>query len=44
MLRPTTTLAQHLADSPAAVVGLVVAPVCAMVNFYFGYWFSHWRA
>ncbi|WP_153811676.1 MULTISPECIES: hypothetical protein [Pseudomonas] len=46
MLRPVITLAQHFADNPVLVVagGVVAAPVCAAVNLYYGYWFSHWRA
>ncbi|MDI2590486.1 hypothetical protein NYP20_12985 [Pseudomonas sp. N3-W] len=36
---------QLLATSASRSVAAVrVKNVCAPVSFYFGYWFSHWRA
>ncbi|MGF6361393.1 hypothetical protein ABH907_003057 [Pseudomonas frederiksbergensis] len=32
------------ASAPRSVAAARVNDVCASVSFYFGYWFSHWRA
>ncbi len=32
------------ASAPRSVAATRVNDVCAAVSFYFGYWFSHWRA
>ncbi|VVO37384.1 hypothetical protein PS710_05534 [Pseudomonas fluorescens] len=32
------------ASAPRSVAAVRVNDVCASVSFYFGYWFSHWRA
>lgn len=31
-------------SAPRSVAAARVNDVCASVSFYFGYWFSHWRA
>ncbi|WP_265067178.1 hypothetical protein [Pseudomonas sp. B21-056] len=31
-------------SAPRSVAAVRVNGVAAPVNFYFGYWFSHWRA
>ncbi len=32
------------ASALRSVAAARVNDVCAPINFYFGYWFSHWRA
>ncbi|MGX0890799.1 hypothetical protein AB7M22_002807 [Pseudomonas sp. ADAK2 TE3594] len=32
------------ASAPRSVAAARVNDVCASISFYFGYWFSHWRA
>ncbi|MGF6330911.1 hypothetical protein ABH909_003789 [Pseudomonas sp. BS3782 TE3695] len=32
------------ASAPRSVAAARANDVCASVSFYFGYWFSHWRA
>ncbi|MFP3680572.1 hypothetical protein SB725_26095 [Pseudomonas sp. SIMBA_041] len=32
------------ANAQRSVAAARVNDVCASVSFYFGYWFSHWRA
>ncbi len=32
------------ASAPRSVAAARVNDICAPVSFYFGYWFSHWRA
>ncbi|MDM8191670.1 MULTISPECIES: hypothetical protein [Pseudomonas] len=34
----------RIASAPRSIAPVRVNDVCAPVNFYFGYWFSHWRA
>lgn len=34
----------QIASVLRSVAAARVNDVCAPVNFYFGYWFSHWRA
>lgn len=34
----------HTASALRSVAAARVNDICASVSFYFGYWFSHWRA
>ncbi|WP_263386139.1 MULTISPECIES: hypothetical protein [Pseudomonas] len=34
----------HTTSALRSVAAARVNDVCASVSFYFGYWFSHWRA
>ncbi|MDQ0124154.1 hypothetical protein J2W17_003102 [Pseudomonas lini] len=34
----------QIASALRSVAAARVNDVCASVSFYFGYWFSHWRA
>ncbi|MGV8887955.1 MAG: hypothetical protein ACOH2P_07865 [Pseudomonas sp.] len=34
----------HTASALRSVAAARVNDICAQVSFYFGYWFSHWRA
>ncbi|MGL6000474.1 MAG: hypothetical protein ACRC1I_28880 [Pseudomonas proteolytica] len=44
MLQLTLTQACPTANAQRSVVGTRVNGLSALVSFYFGYWFSHWRA
>ncbi|WP_262381201.1 MULTISPECIES: hypothetical protein [Pseudomonas] len=44
MLQLTLTQACPTANAPRSVVATRVNGLSALVSFYFGYWFSHWRA
>jgi hypothetical protein len=33
-----------IASALRSIAAVRVNDVCAPANFYFGYWFSHWRA
>jgi len=41
---PHTPSQLRIASAPRSIAAARVNGVCAPVNFYFGYWFSHWRA
>ncbi|VVN66641.1 hypothetical protein PS723_00137 [Pseudomonas fluorescens] len=41
---PTLSLPRYTASALRSVVAVRVSKACAPVSFYFGYWFSHWRA
>jgi len=34
----------HTVSAQRSVAAAWVNDICAPVSFYFGYWFSHWRA
>ncbi|MDR6162389.1 MULTISPECIES: hypothetical protein [Pseudomonas] len=34
----------RIASAPRSIAPARVNDVCAPGSFYFGYWFSHWRA
>jgi len=44
MLQLTLTQACPTANAQRSVVATRVNSSSALVSFYFGYWFSHWRA
>ncbi|VVO67919.1 hypothetical protein [Pseudomonas silesiensis] len=41
---PDTLSPLQIASALRSIAAARVNDVCAPVNFYFGYWFSHWRA
>ncbi|WP_256666320.1 MULTISPECIES: hypothetical protein [unclassified Pseudomonas] len=44
MLQLTQTKVRPTANAQRSVVATRVNGLSALVSFYFGYWFSHWRA
>ncbi|MCS3839089.1 hypothetical protein HNR03_003697 [Pseudomonas sp. JAI111] len=44
MFNALSPLRTASAPRSAAAAAARVNDVCAPVSFYFGYWFSHWRA
>ncbi len=44
MLQLTLTQARPTANAQRSVVATRVNGLSALVSFYFGYWFSQWRA
>ena len=44
MLQLTYTQVCPAAGASRSVMATRVGGLSAQVNFYFGYWFSHWRA
>lgn len=44
MLSQPPSLHRHTASALRSVAAARVNGNLAPVNFYFGYWFSHWRA
>jgi len=44
MLQLTQTEVCPASSAPRSVVATRVNGLSALVSFYFGYWFSHWRA
>ncbi|AZD30378.1 hypothetical protein C4K23_3632 [Pseudomonas chlororaphis] len=40
----TLSLHRHTASASRAGAAAWVKNACAPASFYFGYWFSHWRA
>jgi hypothetical protein len=34
----------HATSAQRSVAAACVNSICAPASFYFGYWFSHWRA
>lgn len=44
MLQLAQTQARSTANAPRSVVAACVNGLSALASFYFGYWFSHWRA
>lgn len=44
MLSQTLSLHRHTASALRSVAAAWVDGTSAPASFYFGYWFSHWRA